>query len=733
MNRSSRLLVCLVAATLSAGLTAKNAEETSVLLKPEAHFSDATRNTTTFLSSRHYRPTKLDDQMSSMILDRYLKSLDGGRIYLTASDIKFFEAYRTTLDDAMRNSDLTPAYDLFNIYSQRVSERMDFALDTLEHQFDFKVDEDLELDRRELEWADSESELNDIWRKRVKNDVLRLRLTDKDDDSIRDLLKKRYFDQQHRVAQLDSEDVFQLYLNSYALSIEPHTSYLAPRASDNFNIAMRLSLEGIGAVLQQDGEYTVIRTIVNGGPADMDGTLKIGDRIIGVGQGAEEIVDVRGWRLDDVVALIRGKAGTKIHLDVLPGKSGLDGELVAIDLIRDKVKLEESAAKSDVYEFKNNEVSYKVGVIDLPAFYHDFAAHERGESDYRSSTRDTKRLIQKLKSEGVDAIIVDVRGNGGGSLIEATDMTGLFIESGPVVQVKDSRGRIDINADRNKTITWEGPLAVLVDRNSASASEIFAAAIQDYGRGVVIGEPTFGKGTVQHLINLDQNQFRRSEVRFGQLKLTVAQFFRINGGSTQNRGVIPDIEFPTATAGGEYGESSLDNALPWSSIKPARYEIYQDMTDVLIAVNDRSMRRVKNDPEFQFLLEDIRLFNEAQDKTTVSLLESKRREQLKEDEDRRQMRKDKLKALTDQVEIDSVTKLTDTEEGTDTLAEIAAQLPEENDVSDADDATEEEEDEAPRSDIMLEESIRIISDMISMTSNRMTASNVKFKGKSASN
>lgn len=732
MNRSSRLLVCLVAITLSAGLTAKNTEEMSVLLKPEAHFIDATRNTTTFLSSRHYRPTKLDDQMSSMILDRYIKSLDGGRIYLTARDIKFFEAYRTTLDDAMRNSDLSPAYDLFNIYSQRVNERMDYALEVLDREFDFKVDEELELDRRDLDWAESEAELNDIWRKRVKNDVLRLRLTDKDDDSIRELLAKRYTDQKNRVAQLDAEDVFQLYLNSYALSIEPHTSYLAPRASDNFNIAMRLSLEGIGAVLQQDGEYTVIRTIVTGGPADMDGTLKVGDRIIGVGQGSDEIVDVRGWRLDDVVALIRGNAGTRVHLDVLPGKSGLDGEIVAIDLIRDKVKLEESAAKSDIYEFKNDEVSYKVGVIDLPAFYHDFAAHERGEPDYRSSTRDTKRLIQQLKAEGVDAIIVDVRGNGGGSLTEATDLTGLFIESGPVVQVKDSRGRIDINADRNKTITWEGPLAVLVDRNSASASEIFAAAIQDYGRGVVIGEPTFGKGTVQHLINLDQNQFRRSENRFGQLKLTVAQFFRINGGSTQNRGVIPDIVFPTAIEDADYGESSLDNALPWSSIKPARYEIYQDMTDVLIAVNDRSTRRVKEDPEFQFLLEDIRLFKEAQDKTTVSLLESKRREQLREDEDRRQKRKDLLKSLSAQVEADSVTKLTDEEDRSDTLAEIAAALPVEDETEDGD-VREEDEDDLPQSDIMLEESIRIISDMIGMTANRMTASNVKPKEQGSSN
>ncbi len=718
MIRKTCLVLLVLTSVTFTGIFAKSVNDSSVTLKPEPHFRDAARNTTSFLGNRHYRPTELNDDMSSMIFDRYLKSLDGGKVYFLKSDVRFFEAYRNTLDDAFRNSDLTPAYDMFNIYRQRVNDRMEYALALVDRTFDFKIDEELELDRRELDWLSTEEELDEIWRKRIKNDVLRLRLTDKDDESIKELLKTRYENQKQRVSQLDAEDVFQLYLNAYALSIEPHTSYLAPRASENFNISMRLSLEGIGAVLQQDGEYTVLRTIVKGGPADLDGRLEVGDRIVAVGQANEPMVDVRGWRLEDVVAIIRGKAGTGINLDILPGESGLNGEVVTVDLTRDKVKLEESAAKKSVYEIQSAEFSYKIGVIDLPAFYHDFAAQERGEADYRSSTRDTQRLINELKAEKVDAIIVDVRSNGGGSLTEATNLTGLFIESGPVVQVRDSRGRININSDRNENITWKGPLAVLVDRNSASASEIFAAAIQDYGRGIVIGEPTFGKGTVQHLINLDQATFRAQENKYGQLKLTVAQFFRINGGSTQNRGVIPDIMFPTLGIDEEHGESALENALPWSSITPARYETYQDMSDVLIAANERSAQRLKKNQEFQFLLEDIRLFKEAQDDTRVSLLESKRREELAEDDARREERKSLKDALAAQSKSETIVLVSAPEESsTDSSDQLASISTEEE----SEDQADEEED--TNSDIMLEESIRIISDVIGLSDRRLTVAN----------
>jgi len=363
-------------------------------------------------------------------------------------------------------------------------------------------------------------------------------------------------------------------MKAFALSIEPHTGYVAPRSSENFQISMRLSLEGIGAVLQRDNEYTTIRRVVPGGPASKDGRLKVGDRIISVTEApGEEATDVIGWRLDDVVELIRGTSGTEVVLEVIPGETGMDGLPVKIDIVRDKVKLEEQAAQSSTFEIEWQGNTHQIGVIDLPAFYLDFAARARRDEDYRSSTRDVRALIAGLKEQGVDGIVMDLRNNGGGSLAEATDLTGLFIDKGPVVQVRDSSGKIDVEADADRGSAWEGPLVVLVNRHSASASEIFAAAIQDYGRGVVIGEPTFGKGTVQNLINLDRYG-EGDDPKFGQLKLTIAQFFRVNGGSTQHRGVIPDIIFPTAALEDKYGESSLENALPWTSITPARYKVY---------------------------------------------------------------------------------------------------------------------------------------------------------------
>ncbi|MEM7704212.1 MAG: carboxy terminal-processing peptidase [Pseudomonadota bacterium] len=698
---AARLTATLSIALLVAGVATAKTPERPLTLQPEPNQLEASRWATTFLTRAHYKKTRLDDTLSSAILDRYLESLDPNRVFFMDSDVRQFEAFRTVLDDALKKQDLSAAFVIFNVYAQRVNERIEFATALLEKPFDFEINESLELDRSEAPWAKTETELNDIWRRRVKNDMLRLRLANKEEESANDVLRQRYENLDRRVSELDSEDVFQYYMNAFALSIEPHTGYLAPRSSENFQISMRLSLEGIGAVLQRENEYTTIRRVVPGGPASKDGRLKVGDRIISVTETpGEEATDVVGWRLDDVVELIRGTSGTEVVLEVIPAETGIDGQPVNIGLVRDKVKLEEQAAQSSTFEIEWQGSTHRIGVIDLPAFYLDFAARARRDEDYRSSTRDVRALIAGLKNEGVDGIVMDLRNNGGGSLAEATDLTGLFIDRGPVVQVRDSSGKIDVETDGDRGAAWEGPLVVLVNRHSASASEIFAAAIQDYGRGVVIGEPTFGKGTVQNLINLDRYG-KGDDPKFGQLKLTIAQFFRVNGGSTQHRGVIPDIIFPTAGIEDKYGESSLDNALPWTSIPPTRYKIYDDLTGILPVVEQRSQERLENDAEFKYLLEDIATMREARDQTRVSLLEEARRAELEKEEELRTVRKAAREAFAKSASDD--VKLLSTTNPDIPPEALNAELETANDY----------EDDAP--DVLLNETVRILGDIISLT------------------
>ncbi|MCB1572180.1 MAG: carboxy terminal-processing peptidase, partial [Xanthomonadales bacterium] len=455
---------------------------------------------------------------------------------------------------------------------------------------------------------------------------------------IRETLDKRYSNYLERVRQLNSEDVFQTFMNAYATAIEPHTNYLSPRASENFDIAMRLSLEGIGAVLQRLDEYTAIREIIPGGPAAKSGKLNPGDRIVGVGQGASgPIVDVIGWRLDDVVDKIRGAKGTVVRLEVLPDAAGPDGKHELLTLTRNKVSVEEQAAKKSVIDVKNGDTTRRIGVITLPTFYQDFDARRRGDEDYKSATRDVERLLGELKDEKVDGVVVDLRNNGGGSLDEATDLTGLFIDKGPVVQIRDASGRIEEKSDRRAGAAWTGPLAVLVNRASASASEIFAAAIQDYGRGVIIGEPTFGKGTVQNLLNMD-DMARNEKPTFGDLKMTVQQFFRINGGSTQLRGVTPEISFPLTAASDEFGESSYDNALPWTSIQKADYQPVADLKPVIPMLIARHEARTAKDPEWQGFEEDIADAKRIRAEKTISLNEQVRIKERDEQEAKRKAR-----------------------------------------------------------------------------------------------
>ena len=578
------------------------------------------------LEKSHYRPLPLDDNFSAQVLERYLQRLDPGRSFFLQQDIDQFTRLETQFDDFIRNGVLDPAYTIFSVYRTRIEQRGRFALQQLQQGFDFSLDEDYLLNRSDTPWAKSEAELDALWRKRLKNDILNLRLAGREEDKIESALDSRYTDMIRRTRQQNTEDVFQIFTNAYVSNLEPHTSYFSPRATENFHINLRLSLEGIGAVLQTDNEYTKVRRIIPGGAADIAGQLKANDRIIGVGQGDEPIVDVIGWRLGDVVALIRGPKASVVTLEVLSDEQGLSGRSVEIQITRDKIKLEEQAAKKRILELQTDASSARIGVIQLPSFYIDFDGLNRGLEDYRSTTRDVRKLLLELQQEGIDGLVIDLRGNGGGALAEAIALTGLFIEQGPIVQVKSSNGQIKVNQDPDPEIVYTGPLAVLVNRHSASASEIFTGAIQDYQRGLVIGEPTFGKGTVQNLVDL--NNYLKNSDKAGQLKITTAQFFRISGESTQHRGVVPDLIWSTARDNAKFGERAHENALPWAEIQPAGFAPYRAMQiqAYLPQLQQWHQQRIADNPEFIYAEALEQLNQQQRTQKTVSLHEQSRRE-----------------------------------------------------------------------------------------------------------
>ena len=655
-------------------------------LSPEPQHLLASRLATRFVSGYHYHRAKLDEDISDRIFDQYLKLLDPNRMYFTATDVADFERYRPHMEKALKTSELDPAFEVFNRYVKRVQSRVEFARARLAEGFDFTQDEKFYFDRSEADWAEDDATLERYWAQRVKNDYLRLKLADKEDEEIQDTLDQRYEGLARRISELNAEDVFQFFMNAYTRSIEPHSSYLSPRSVENFEISMRLSLDGIGALLQRETEYTSIVEVIPGGPADLDGRLQEGDRIVGVAQGDEELVDVVGWRLDDVVSLIRGERETRVRLEVLPAESGLSGPPTTIELVRNEVKLEEQAASSEVIELPERTI----GVIKVPVFYVDFEGRAANKPDYRSSTRDVRRMINELTEQGVDGLVVDLRGNGGGALVEATTMTGLFIDEGPVVQVRDSRGRVNLEKDQEPGMAWDGPLAVLVDRRSASASEIFAGAIQDYGRGVVIGEPTFGKGTVQNMIDLDH--ISRSDIGLGQMKLTMAQFYRVAGGSTQSRGVQPDIRLPTPGDPEDVGESSMEYALPWAEIDPADYEPMANLSGLIDQAQQRHLARRDSDPELADLVADVAKFEEDSERDYVSLNEATRRARMAEAEDERRERFGQAH--------DALASADDGEDG--------------NDSSGDEPANDEEGSPVPEDDIYLIESARILADLMAL-------------------
>jgi C-terminal peptidase (prc) len=575
-----------------------------------------------------YRPRPADDALSEDIFRRYLEALDPNKQFFTAGDIARFEPYRHQLGTAVRQGDPSAAFAMFAVYRERVDQRVATARKLLKQDFDFTGDERWEYDRKDKPWAPDAAALDDVWRKSVMNDWLRLKLAGKEPAEIRKTLDKRYAQISRSVAELKSEDVFTLFLNAYTASVDPHTDYLNPRSAENFNQQMSLSLEGIGAQLQRQDDFVVIREIIPGGPAALDGTLKPGDRIVGVGQGRSgQVEDVVGWRIDDVVGKIRGSKGTQVRLEYIPAESGIDGEHRSVVLTRARVQLAEQAAKSKTYTIpaQGDQAQRLIGVIELPAFYQDFEGRRRNGSDYTSATRDVARILGEFKQKGVDGVVLDLRNNGGGSLDEAVQLTGLFIDQGPVVQQRESGGRVQVYSDRNPGVAWEGPLAVLVNRGSASASEIFAGAMQDYGRALIIGETTFGKGTVQNLLDLDRWPAAGEGPRYGQVKLTIAQFFRADGGSTQNKGVVPDIAYPLSVDANEFGESTYDNALPWTRIAAVPHARYGNFAPLLPQLQQLHAQRIADDLEFRWWSEDVAHYRAEAAKKYLSLNEAERR------------------------------------------------------------------------------------------------------------
>jgi carboxyl-terminal processing protease len=599
-------------------------------LGPEQRHENIGELVTTFIQKSHYSHIAVDDELSSLVMDRYLEDLDRNRMYLLASDVEFFEKYRYELDDLVRSRPLDPVFDMFSVYRTRVRERFEFALSLLDVEPDLTIHEEYHFDRTEFPWAQTSQELDELWRKRVKNDALNLALTDKPWEESREVLRKRYARYLKRMHQTNSDDVFETFMNAFAHTLDPHSSYLSPRNSEEYRIQMSLSYFGIGASLQTEEDYVQIVNIIPGGPASIDGSLGPKDRIIGVAQDADgDMVDVIGWRLDDVVDLIRGEADTVVRLQIIPAGALPGHSNKEISLTRGQVKLEERAAQSEILIVPSEGRDWSIGVISVPSFYRDYRALSSGDKNYTSTTRDVKRLILELEEEGIDGLIIDLRDNGGGHLTEATALSGLFIDNGPVVQLKNSNGRISRLDDPDPVarVAYDGPLAVLTNRFSASASEIFAAAIQDYQRGVIIGQKTFGKGTVQNLYTLDQYLQPEGDKGYGQLTLTIGKYYRVTGESTQHRGVDPDIVLPSPIDADQIGESVRDSALPWDTIQTTRFRAGDPLDSTIDSLTATHIERAKDDPNYQYLKQYIEGDRETRAKKSVSLNIDTRREQ----------------------------------------------------------------------------------------------------------
>jgi carboxyl-terminal processing protease len=657
-----RILVAALAVWSLSAAAATSVVNVQEELAPVARHEKIGQLVTEFIQKSHYRHASVDDELSSKVLDRYIEALDNNRMYLQASDVAAFEKNRYSLDDMVRSEPLDPVFEMFEVYRTRVRQRLNFALTVLETEPDFTVDEEYVFDREELPWLETSEQLDELWRKRVKNDALSLALAEKTWEETQEILEKRYSRFLKRMDQVKSDDVFETFMNAFAHTLDPHSSYLSPRNSEEYRIQMSLSYYGIGASLQIEDDYVMVINIIPGGPAAIDGVLQPKDRITAVAQGEDgELVDVVGWRLDDVVQLIRGEAETVVRLQIMPA-GGLPGtEEKVLSLTRNQVKLEEQAAKSEMITVPRDGRDWKIGVIEVPSFYRDYRALSTGDKNYTSTTKDVKRLIGELEDQGIDGLVIDLRDNGGGHLTEATALSGLFIDNGPVVQLRNSNGRISRLDDPDPVprVAYNGPLAVLVNRYSASASEIFAAVIQDYARGVIIGQQTFGKGTVQNLYSLDQYVRRPDDEGLGQLTLTIGKYYRVTGESTQHRGVNPDISLPSHIDATIVGESVRESALPWDTIRTTKFRPGEPLDSTISSLSASHSQRSEGDPDFQYLVEGIRDIEEVRAKKTVSLNIERRKEEREDGMNRRLERENARRAALQLEPIATVEELED--------------------------------------------------------------------------
>ncbi len=660
---------------VTAEITAESDLVPAILESDQRH-RQISRMVSRFVERAHYSRVSIDDALSSSVLDNYIEALDANKHYFLDSDIIYFARYRQELDDVLRSGDLEPVFDIFRLYRLRAQQNLGYALSLLDSdtEIDFNTNEEYMFDREDSPWLTTPEEMQDLWRQRVTNDALSLTLADKEWEDAAEVLRKRYARVLKRINDLDSDDVFESFMNSFARTLDPHSSYLSPRQSEEYRIQMSLSYQGIGASLQLDDELVAVLNVIAGGPASIDGRLAPNDRITAVGQGKKgDLVDVVGWQLDDVVQLIRGPSGTSVRLQILPADATPGADQYILDLVRDKVKLEEQAAAAERIEIERDGQTRHIGVISVPSFYQDYDARSRGEEDYVSTTRDVRRLINELEDEGIEGLVIDLRGNGGGHLSEATSLTGLFVGDGPIVQLKDTNGRIEVLEEEATEPAYSGPLALLVDRFSASASEIFAAAIQDYRRGVVIGQQTFGKGTVQNLYVLDQYARRVPDPGLGQLTLTIGKYYRVTGGSTQHRGVLPDIDLPSAVDPETIGESSRDRALPWDQIKPTGFSAGQPLDSEIAFLTKYQSNRMQGDPDMDFLLSDIEAIDEMRSQHSVSLNIDERKLEREERREKRLQRENERRLAVGLDPIESLEDISEDEQR-DVLLDQAAEI-----------------------------------------------------------
>lgn len=658
MKRTSGLTLACVFTLCALPALAKPITNPWDRLQPEREQVAASLNVVELLKRHHYTKPPLDDARSRKIFDGYLKMLDASHSLFSAADIAEFTPWRTQFDDFLKSGNLRPGFTIYKRYLDRQKERLSYTLGLLDQGLDklnFDADESLQVDRKDASWEPDETALKDLWRRQLKDQVLRQKINGKDSATIEKTLTRRYKSLQSNIDQTSSEDIFRTYINAFAESYDPHTDYMSPADAENFDLSMSLSLQGIGAVLQADDDYVKIASLVTAGPAAKSKQLAPADRIVGVAQGNEEMVDVLGMRLDKVVKLIRGPKGSTVRLEVIPASNPPNDESTkVVSIVRDAVKLEDQAAKKSVLNLHQDGHDYKLGVIELPTFYLDFNAYRSGDPNYTSTTRDVRRLIGELQKENIDGLVIDLRNNGGGSLQEANELTGLFIPQGPTVQIRNRDRRVDVMASDERKPYYDGPLAVLVNRLSASASEIFAGALQDYRRALIIGGQTFGKGTVQNIQPLNQ----------GELKLTLAKFYRVSGQSTQHKGVVPDVQFPAEVDTNEIGESALPEALPWDTIEPV-ISLKEDPVKPLLAqLQKNHEQRTANNPDFLFGRNRLNLVHKLMQDTTLSLNEAKRRayqtkvdaEQLSLENTRRKAKGEKLLDKLDDPEDDQIAK-----------------------------------------------------------------------------